>query len=75
MVRLFVPGELIESPEWIPTRILAEGECPRCGYEGPHPTRENEDGDMQGQCQSCYAIFTVVSEEEKNEVPTEVPGA
>jgi hypothetical protein len=66
-MKLFVPGELIDAPEWIPTRILAEGKCPRCGYDGHHQTSENEDGEMRGQCPECYATFWVVMEENKEE--------
>jgi len=56
---LRVGSSIFTSAEFTPRREKAEGECPQCGFTGPHPVVGDEDGNMQGQCQECYQDFTV----------------
>jgi hypothetical protein len=64
-------GELIYAGGWMPLRHGVFGECPACGFEGEHACKENEDGEIEGQCTDCYARFTVLQVLEEGNASTE----
>jgi hypothetical protein len=59
-------GQQLDTSPWIPMRDMVDGECPECGFEGPHSVEQSESGDMRGRCNECYAMFTVEEQDEKD---------